>query len=120
MAAPSSSMPFGNALHRRCPGCGRRWPECAVSRAAPGYSKPGGRRIHDGTAVLRSAAMRRRSEQPLDRLQEWALEIQERQGHNKAAVAVANKLARRLWAMDHHGCRYAPNHISPVPQHQQR
>lgn len=74
--------------------------------------------IHGGRAVLRSAAVRRRSKQPLDRLQEWALEIQERQGHNKAAVAVANKLARRLWALDHHGCRYEPDHISPSPQHQ--
>jgi len=33
-----------------------------------------------------------------DRLRTWALELERRVGHNKAAVALANKLARIAWA----------------------
>jgi transposase len=33
------------------------------------------------------------------RLQEWALEVEKRRGRNRAAVAVANKLARIIWAV---------------------
>jgi transposase len=32
-------------------------------------------------------------------LQHWALQTQQRRGHNIAAVAVANKLARIVWAV---------------------
>lgn len=71
--------------------------------------------IHGGRAVLRSAGLRRRTGQPLDGLQAWALDLQQRQGHNKAAVALANKLARRLWALDHHGTAFNPHHISQRP-----
>jgi transposase len=71
--------------------------------------------IHGGRAVLTSAGLRRRTGQPLDGLQAWALDLQQRQGHNKAAVALANKLARRLWALDHHGTAFNPHHISQRP-----
>lgn len=71
--------------------------------------------IHGGRSVLRSALMRRRAGRDLDLLQAWALDLQQRQGHNKAAVAVANKLARRLWAIDHHGTAFDPRHISRKP-----
>jgi hypothetical protein len=33
------------------------------------------------------------------RLQDWALALERRRGHNKAAVALANKLARVAWAV---------------------
>jgi hypothetical protein len=33
------------------------------------------------------------------RLQQWAVDIAARRGHNKAAIAVANKLARIIWAV---------------------
>ena len=36
---------------------------------------------------------------PTPRLQQWALGVQTRRGHNKATVAVANKLARIVWAV---------------------
>ena len=36
--------------------------------------------------------MREQQQQPLNRLQTWALALQQRVGHNKAAVALANKL----------------------------
>jgi hypothetical protein len=34
-----------------------------------------------------------------DRLRTWALQLQRRTRHNKAAVALANKLARIVWAV---------------------
>lgn len=71
--------------------------------------------IHGGRAVLRSALMRQRAGRELDPLQAWALAVQHRQGHNKAAVALANKLARKLWALDHHGTAFDPRHVSQPP-----
>jgi transposase len=53
--------------------------------------------IHGARSVLnaaKGAAARRR---PLDRLRTWALEVKARRGHNKATVALANKLARIAW-----------------------
>lgn len=35
----------------------------------------------------------------LTRLQQWAVALAARRGHNKAAIAVANKLARIIWAV---------------------
>lgn len=71
--------------------------------------------IHGGRAVLRAALMQQRAGRALDPLQAWALELAQRQGHNKAAVALANKLARRLWALDHYGTAFNPNHVSSKP-----
>lgn len=51
--------------------------------------------VHGARAVLRSAKKR---ETP-DRLRAWALGLQAARGHNKAAVALANKLARTAWAV---------------------
>jgi transposase len=36
------------------------------------------------------------------RLQQWAVAVAARRGHNKAAIALANKLARIIWAVWHH------------------
>ena len=33
------------------------------------------------------------------RLQQWAVALAARRGHNKAAIAVGNKLARIIWAV---------------------
>jgi transposase len=52
--------------------------------------------IHGARSVLYHA---KRAAKP-DRLRTWALERQRTQGHNKAAVAVANKLARIVWALE--------------------
>jgi transposase len=51
--------------------------------------------IHGARSVLHHA---KRSAKP-DRLRTWALEREQARGHNKAAVAVANKLARLVWAV---------------------
>lgn len=41
-----------------------------------------------------------------DRLSRWARNVMERRGKHKAVVAVANKLARILWAMLYHQTEY--------------
>jgi transposase len=58
--------------------------------------------IHGGRSLL--AAAHRRSS--LDRLRAWGLDVERLRGHNRAAVAVANKLARICWAVWRHGERY--------------
>jgi transposase len=57
--------------------------------------------IHGARAVLWHA--KRPRALPLDRLRTWALELERLRGHNKAAVALANKLARIAWAVWKHG-----------------
>jgi transposase len=37
-----------------------------------------------------------------DRLRAWALKLQASRGHNKATVALANRLARIAWAVSCH------------------
>jgi transposase len=58
--------------------------------------------IHGARAVLLAARSAQRRDRALDRLRTWALALQERRGHNKAAVALANKLARIVWATWRH------------------
>jgi len=55
--------------------------------------------VHGARSALRVAARH-----PHDPLCRWALAVRERRGPNRAAVALANKLARRSWA----SLRYAP------------
>lgn len=66
--------------------------------------------IHGARAVLRHA---KRHREP-DALRAWAMRTQDRRGHNIAAVALANKLARIAWAVWTRGCDYAA--VSPRPQ----
>jgi len=54
--------------------------------------------IHGARSVLLAARLAQRRGNTLDRLRLWALDLQERRGHNKATVALANKLARIVWA----------------------
>lgn len=54
--------------------------------------------VHGARAVLYSADAARRAGRPLYALRDWSLRVQARAGHNRAAVAVANKLARIVWA----------------------
>jgi transposase len=50
---------------------------------------------HGRRAVLRAAHLAK----SLTRLHRWALDLQQRRGHNVAAIAMANKLARIAWAV---------------------
>ncbi len=54
---------------------------------------------HGARAVLLAAHRQAQAGRPLTRLQQWALTVRQRRGHNKTAVAVANKLARIIWAV---------------------
>jgi len=53
--------------------------------------------IHGARSVLLHAKKKPSGEH--DRLRAWALERERARGHNKAAVALANKLARIAWAV---------------------
>jgi hypothetical protein len=62
--------------------------------------------IHGARAVLHAA---KKKTQP-DRLRSWALSCETRRGHNKAAVALANKMARialSVWKRDRAFVEYA-------------
>lgn len=70
-----------------------------------GISKRGNRMlrtllIHGARAVLKTCSGK------TDRLSRWLQSLIERRGFNKAAVALANKNARILWAMAHHNREY--------------
>ena len=54
---------------------------------------------HGARAVLHAAHRRTDAQEPLTRLHQWALTVQARRGHNKATIAVANKLGRIVWAV---------------------
>ena len=43
-------------------------------------------------------------------LQRWAVQTEQRRGHNVAAVAGANKLARIVWAVWAYGRPFAAEH----------
>jgi len=58
--------------------------------------------IHGARAVLLAAG---RAKNP-DRLQAWVLRLHDRRGHNRAAVALANKIARIAWAVWSKGTLY--------------
>lgn len=58
--------------------------------------------IHGARAVLRHAATR------TDRFSRWANALHARRGHNRACVAVANKLARIAWVILAKGETYRP------------
>lgn len=55
--------------------------------------------VHGARSALIAARRAQQSAQPLDALRQWALTIEQRRGTNKATVALANKIARILWAL---------------------
>jgi transposase len=56
---------------------------------------------HGARAVLLAAHRAPRAGKPLSGLQHWAVAVAARRGHNRATVAVANTLARIVWAVWH-------------------
>lgn len=56
--------------------------------------------VHGGRAVVRTAAKK------TDPRSQWVNQLRERRGYNRAAVAVANKNARIIWALLRHGDEY--------------
>jgi transposase len=73
-------------------------------RSLGGITKRGDRYLrclltHGARAVLATARRHHREHAPRTRLVQWALTVQQRRGHNKATIAVANKLGRIIWAV---------------------
>ena len=54
---------------------------------------------HGARAVLHAARCAAHANKPLTRVQQWALAVEQRRGHNPATIALANKLARIVWAV---------------------
>jgi transposase len=68
--------------------------------------------IHGARSILGHA--KRQEAHGVDRLRRWAVQLEKRVGHNKAAVALANKLARLLWALCTSERTYTPAHEAGV------
>jgi hypothetical protein len=86
---------------------GGRWRLGAISKRGDTYLRTlliGGAR-----SVLLAA---HRTKRP-HRLQAWALEVERRRGRNRAAIAVANKLARIVWAVSTRGVPFHPIPLAP-------
>ena len=61
--------------------------------------------IHGARAVLRHVNKKK------DKESLWLQTLAKRAGMNRAAVALANKMARRAWAMIHYGTEYQRGHV---------
>jgi len=70
--------------------------------------------IHGARAVLLAAKNAAKNGRGLDRLRRWALQTEQRVGHNKATVALANKLARIIWATWKYERPFDGNWVHPV------
>lgn len=86
-------------------------------RKLGGISKRGDRYVrmlltHGARAVLLRAGQMQRANQPLNALQQWALQLKERTNHNKATCALANKIARIAWATWQHGTVFDPDQVA--------
>lgn len=54
--------------------------------------------IHGARSAMVRIKIMQRDNLPLNALQQWAAQLEARVGHNKATVALANKMVRILWA----------------------
>ena len=67
--------------------------------------------VHGARSVMARNKLLQRTEKPLNRLQQWALQLEQRVGHNKATIALANKMARILWATWMHQRDFDGNYV---------
>lgn len=67
--------------------------------------------IHGARSALLAAHRRHKSGGELSELQRWALQLNARVSQNKATVALANKMARILWAVWTKGSDFNGNHV---------
>ena len=63
--------------------------------------------IHGARALMVHAPKREN-----DALCQWALRLKKRRGHNTAAVALANRLARLAWTLLYKNEHYQARHIT--------
>ena len=66
--------------------------------------------IQGARSVLAHAIKAAQLQKPLDALRSWAVKLRERRGFNKAAVGLANKMARIVWATWTQGSAFNGNH----------
>ena len=66
---------------------------------------------HGARSALLAATRKMRKGQRLTSLEVWAIDLALRAGHNKATIALANKMARILWAMWTRGETYQPKYV---------
>lgn len=86
----------------------------SISRAGNTYLRT--LLIHGArSALLAAKRCAARTPDKLTRLQRWAVELSDRVGHNRAAVALANKLARICWAVWRHQRRFDGNFLPNWP-----
>ncbi len=72
--------------------------------------------IHGARSALLSAKRTAKLHpEKLTRLQQWALDLEQRAGHNRAAVALANKMARISWAVWCHAREFDGNWSTGLP-----
>ena len=74
----------------------------SINKAGDGYLRT---LLICGARAVLNAAQRGKLKQP-DRLRRWALQVQGLRVHNRAAVALANKLARIVWAVWNNDSRF--------------
>jgi transposase len=70
--------------------------------------------IHGARSALNAARRAAQADKQLTQLQAWALARAGEMHSNKAAVALANKLARIAWAVWHHEREFNGNHVVRV------
>lgn len=67
---------------------------------------------HGARSVLARAEQLHHPNKSLTRVQRWAVQLEQRIGHNKATCALANTLARIAWALWRHHGSYHGAHVS--------
>ena len=67
--------------------------------------------VHGARSVL-ARAKQKVDPTRRDRLREWATKVEKARGHNKAAVALANKMARLVWAVWRNDRDYQPTPVA--------
>lgn len=70
--------------------------------------------IHGARAALNAARRAETTDKSLTQLQAWALKRARESHPNQAAVALANKLARIVWAVWHHEREFDGDHVIRV------
>jgi transposase len=65
---------------------------------------------HGARAVLQAACRAHRASKRLTSVQQWAVGVAQRRGHNRATIALANKLARVVWAVWARDVAFTPDH----------
>ncbi len=72
--------------------------------------------IHGARSALNAAIMKLNAGKALTRPQRWAVELAGRAGHNKAATALANRLARIAFAVVRQGREFDGDFVPDLPK----